>query len=64
MGRTELLADSAMVVDADPSRGSLLRRGYVLEDVTLGWNVAGIGVPAFAAITARSVALAGSGWIQ
>jgi divalent metal cation (Fe/Co/Zn/Cd) transporter len=38
-----------------------LRRGFVLEYVTLGWNVAGIVVLAIAAITARSVALAGFG---
>jgi divalent metal cation (Fe/Co/Zn/Cd) transporter len=38
-----------------------LRRGFALEYVTLGWNVAGIVVLAIAAITARSVALAGFG---
>lgn len=37
----------------------LLRRGRVLEGVTLGWNVAGIAVLAVAAVAARSVALAG-----
>ena len=39
----------------------LLRRGRILEVVTLGWNVVGIVVLAIAAITARSVALAGFG---
>ena len=39
----------------------LLRRGRVLEGVTLGWNVAGIVVLTVAAVTARSVALAGFG---
>ena len=39
----------------------LLRRGFALEYVTLGWNVAGIVVLAIAAISARSVALAGFG---
>jgi divalent metal cation (Fe/Co/Zn/Cd) transporter len=39
----------------------LLRRGRILEGVTLGWNVAGIVVLAFAAIQAKSVALAGFG---
>ena len=39
----------------------LLRRGRVLEVITLGWNVAGIVVLAIAAIGARSVALAGFG---
>jgi divalent metal cation (Fe/Co/Zn/Cd) transporter len=48
------------VVD-DPARARLLRRGFVLEYVTLGWNVAGIIVLAVAAVAARSVALAGFG---
>jgi divalent metal cation (Fe/Co/Zn/Cd) transporter len=40
---------------------ALLRRGFVLEYVTLAWNVVGIAVLAVAAWTARSVALAGFG---
>ncbi len=40
---------------------ALLRRGRLLEVVTLGWNVVGIVVLAFAAFAARSVALAGFG---
>jgi divalent metal cation (Fe/Co/Zn/Cd) transporter len=48
------------VVD-DLVRARLLRRGFVLEYVTLGWNVAGIIVLAIAALAARSVALAGFG---
>jgi divalent metal cation (Fe/Co/Zn/Cd) transporter len=43
------------------SRRTLLRRGYALEYATLGWNVVGIAVLAVAAISARSVALAGFG---
>jgi divalent metal cation (Fe/Co/Zn/Cd) transporter len=39
----------------------LLRRGRILEGVTLAWNVAGIVVLALAAVAARSVALAGFG---
>jgi divalent metal cation (Fe/Co/Zn/Cd) transporter len=39
----------------------LLTRGRRLEGTTLGWNVVGIIVLAFAAIAARSVALAGFG---
>ena len=39
----------------------LLRRGRVLEGITLGWNAAGIVVLAVAAVAARSVALAGFG---
>lgn len=42
-------------------RARLLRRGFALEYVTLGWNVAGIVVLAIAAVAARSVALAGFG---
>jgi divalent metal cation (Fe/Co/Zn/Cd) transporter len=45
----------------DPARGALLRRGFALEYVTLGWNAAGIVVLAIAAAAARSVALAGFG---
>ena len=50
-----------MAVGEDPVRTRLLRRGFVLEYVTLGWNVAGIVVLAIAAVAARSVALAGFG---
>ena len=39
----------------------LLRRGRLLEVATLGWNVVGIVVLAFAALAARSIALAGFG---
>ena len=46
---------------ASPRSAPLLRRGRTLEAVTLGWNVVGICVLAVAAITARSVALAGFG---
>ena len=44
---------------ADTAR--LLRRGFALEYTTLAWNVIGIVVLAVAAVTARSVALAGFG---
>ena len=40
---------------------ALLRRGRILEGITLGWNVAGIAVLAVTAVAARSVALAGFG---
>jgi divalent metal cation (Fe/Co/Zn/Cd) transporter len=43
------------------ARNAPLRRGFVLEYATLSWNVVGIVVLAFAAIKARSVALAGFG---
>ena len=39
----------------------LLRRGFILEYVTLAWNVAGVVILALTAIAARSVALAGFG---
>jgi divalent metal cation (Fe/Co/Zn/Cd) transporter len=43
------------------ARRRLLRRGVRLEYLTLAWNVIGIVVLAVAAVTARSVALAGFG---
>ena len=43
------------------TRKALLRRGFALEYTTLGWNVVGMVVLAFAAVSARSVALAGFG---
>jgi len=49
------------VTAADEGRRVLVRRGFVLEYLTLGWNVAGIVVLGFAAFAARSVALAGFG---
>jgi protein-S-isoprenylcysteine O-methyltransferase Ste14 len=48
-----------VAVADDQLRRVLLRRGFALEYATLAWNVAGIAVLAMAAITARSVALAG-----
>ena len=48
-------------MDADVSRGLLLKRGLRLEYATLVWNVVGVGVLAITAIMARSVALAGFG---
>ena len=50
-----------MTLAADPARHALLRRGFALEYTTLAWNVIGIVVLAIAAISARSVALAGFG---
>lgn len=50
-----------MTVADSQARASLLRRGFALEYVTLTWNVVGIVVLAAAAISARSVALAGFG---
>ena len=47
---------------ADRARHArLLRRGRKLEAATLGWNIVGVVVLAFAAVQARSVALAGFG---
>jgi divalent metal cation (Fe/Co/Zn/Cd) transporter len=43
----------------DQVRRALLRRGFALEYATLAWNVAGIVVLTIAAISTRSVALAG-----
>ena len=50
-----------MVPAASPARDALLRRGFALEYATLVWNVAGIVVLTIAAVSARSVALAGFG---
>jgi divalent metal cation (Fe/Co/Zn/Cd) transporter len=50
-----------VTITDEGARRVLLRRGFVLEWVTLGWNVAGIIVVAIAVVAARSVALAGFG---
>ena len=50
-----------MLTADDPRRPVLVRRGFLLEFLTLGWNVAGIIILAIAAVTAWSVALAGFG---
>ena len=42
-------------------RAVFLRRGFRLEWITLGWNVVGVVVLAWLAITASSVAIAGFG---
>lgn len=52
---------SSVTALEDRTRRALVRRGFALEWATLGWNVAGIGVLAVAAVMARSVALAGFG---
>lgn len=46
---------------ATDHRTVLLRRGFRLEWITLGWNVVGVVVLAWLAITASSVAIAGFG---
>ncbi len=53
--------NAAVTLTGDPVREALLRRGFALEHATLAWNVAGIVLLAVAAVTARSVALAGFG---
>ncbi|MGW4981882.1 cation transporter [Streptomyces mirabilis] len=50
-----------MTAPQEISRASLLRQGFVLEYTTLAWNAIGIVVLAVAAVSARSVALAGFG---
>lgn len=52
---------TARVAGAETDHLRLVRRGFLLEWVTLGWNVVGVAVLAVTAITARSVALAGFG---
>lgn len=50
------------VTSNDPViRARLLRRGYVLEFITLGWNIVGVVILGAAAVAGRSVALAGFG---
>jgi divalent metal cation (Fe/Co/Zn/Cd) transporter len=56
-----LVAADEPVLEPADRPAVLLRRGRVLEGITLGWNVAGIIVLAVAAVAARSVALAGFG---
>ena len=51
--------DNHVVVGSRPA--DLLRRGLRLEYVTLTWNVVGIVILGYSAITARSVALGGFG---
>ncbi len=43
------------------SQTALLKRGLLLEYLTLGWNVVGVIIVVLAAFAARSVALAGFG---
>ena len=50
---------AAVAAADDQVRRALLRRGFALEYATLAWNAAGIVVLAIAAVSARSVALAG-----
>ena len=60
MGRSH--GTIALVLTADDRRRPvLLRRGFLLEYLTLGWNIVGIVILAIAAVAARSVALAGFG---
>jgi divalent metal cation (Fe/Co/Zn/Cd) transporter len=59
--RAGLSQDAAVTLTDDPVRRALLRRGFTLEYAKLAWNLIGIVVLAVAAISARSVALAGFG---
>ncbi|HEX7733458.1 MAG TPA: cation transporter [Ktedonobacteraceae bacterium] len=43
------------------NQSALLKRGFLLEYLTLGWNVVGVIIVVLAAYAARSVALAGFG---
>jgi divalent metal cation (Fe/Co/Zn/Cd) transporter len=56
-----MLSANAPAGDKAVAPALLLRRGRLLEAITLGWNVVGVVVLALAAIRARSVALAGFG---
>ena len=50
-----------VTVGGDGGATSLLRRGRILEAVTLAWNVVGVVILGVAGVLARSVALAGFG---
>jgi divalent metal cation (Fe/Co/Zn/Cd) transporter len=50
-----------MTTPEGAARSVLLRRGFALEYLTLAWNAFGMVVLAIAAVSARSVALAGFG---
>jgi len=52
---------TAVTLAREPNGRRMLRYGFTLEWITLGWNVVGVLVLAVAAIHARSVALAGFG---
>ncbi|WP_374007015.1 cation transporter [Leifsonia sp. LS-T14] len=49
------------MTDLAPDRRALLRTGFILEWITLGWNVVGVVVLAVLAVSSASVALAGFG---
>jgi divalent metal cation (Fe/Co/Zn/Cd) transporter len=55
------MADVKKHEEAPVEHARLLRRGLLLEYLTLGWNVVGVIVVIAAAMAARSVALAGFG---
>lgn len=48
-------------LEVPTAHGPLLRRGLLLEYITLGWNVVGVVIVVIAAYLAHSVALAGFG---
>lgn len=50
-----------MLTGDDPRHRVLVRRGFILEYLTLSWNMVGVVILAIAAVAARSVALAGFG---
>lgn len=50
-----------MSTAAETTRAALLRRGLLLEYLTLSWNVVGVVVLAIAAVASGSIALAGFG---
>jgi divalent metal cation (Fe/Co/Zn/Cd) transporter len=57
-----LETDPATAGSVTPACERRLRRtGFVLEGITLGWNVVGVGVLAVLALTSASTALAGFG---
>ena len=56
-----MLLDDRVTDTERSAQANLVRRGYVLESITLGWNVVGVVILVAAALAARSIALAGFG---
>lgn len=60
-GRLEEFSMQKAPLEIPATHVSLLRRGLLLEYITLGWNVVGVVIVVIAAYLAHSVALAGFG---
>ena len=61
MSRASASAEGGALKINSHDTAGLVRRGFILEGITLAWNVVGVVVLAFAAVAARSVAISGFG---